>query len=450
MVTSTVDDRTAADADAEVHADREPVDARRSPGKARSVPDAPAADDRAATVERLRQRLAAHVPAGARAIGGACELPVVIARCVNDPCADVFWDRADHALAYDLLLNRRPEARAARAPGRAASDAAGAAVARTLRRRAHPVVAVLDDAGLGTGLAFEAVNHVGHLQVPYVLVLVDTQTPRGRNAGAMARYLTRVRGHARYTDAKHLIEGALSRMPAGEQAVEVVRRLKNSVRELLVPTEMWEELLGFMYLGPVDVHNLGALGDVLQLALRARRPIVLHVTLDGGPAMRASQRDAAAARGARRRGALLQALEARLASDDRCLLVTTDTEGAFDTAALAEQAPERHFDLGRSGGHAALFAASLAAEGYRPVVVLGESSFASALAALMLDSDDWRGPVTLVHAGSGPSLRPPVRAALEAAGLAVCEPDAAGAWTQALDTASDHGRWTVLTAYEWT
>ena len=401
-----------------------------------------ASDERAAMIEALRAQLAPRLPPGSRAHSGAAELAVVVTESVADPALDVFWDRADHALAYDLLLRGVAAPEAPQTPGRAASQAAGVAVARTLRRQRQPVVAVLDEAGLGTGLAFEAVNHVGHLQVPFVLVLVDAQTPRGRNAGAVARYLSRVRGHARYADAKNLIETTLSRIPAGEQAVEVARRLKNSVRELLVPTEMWEELLGFMYLGPVDTRNLDALGDLLQLALRVGRPVVLHVTLEGGAPPCAPASDAAAGRRIDLERALLEVL----ASDRRRLLVTTDTGGALDTAALAEQAPERYFDLGLGGSHAVTFAASLAAQGYRPIVVLGDPSLESALAALTAEPEQRSGPVTIVSAGRGAALRSPVGAALRAADFTWHEPDTLGGWAQALNAADGSAGWTFLAA----
>ena len=399
-------------------------------------------DERAVTIEALREQLAQRLSPGSPALTGAAELAVMVAESVADPTSDVFWDRTDHALAYDLLLKGTTGQAARRMPGHAASEAVGVAVARTLRRQRQPVVAVLDEAGLGTGLAFEAVNHVGHLQVPFVLVLVDAQTPRGRNAGAMARYLTRVRGHARYADAKSLIETTLSRIPAGEQAVEVARRLKNSVRELLIPTEMWEELLGFMYLGPVDTRNLDALGDLLRLALRVGRPVVLHVTLEGPAAARSLAPDAAVAR----RIDLEQSLATVLANDHRRLLIMTDTEGALDPAALAEQAPERYFDLGLGGFHAVVFAASLATEGYQPIVILGDPSLESALAALTAEPEQQSGPVTIVSAGHGEALRSPVGAALRAADFTWHDPDTLGGWAQALRDADESGGWTFIAA----
>ncbi|MDE2769467.1 MAG: hypothetical protein OXI70_15395 [Chloroflexota bacterium] len=402
--------------------------------------DSAAPPERAAAVEALRDQLARHLPATAQALSGAAELAVMVAETVVDPANDVFWDRADHALAHDLLLKGLADKTVVTTPGRAASEAAGVAVARTLRRERQPVVAVLDEAGLGTGLAFEAVNHVGHLQVPFVLVLVDAQTPRGRNAGAMARYLTRVRGHARYADAKNLIETTLGRMPAGEQAVEVARRLKNSVRELLVPTEMWEELLGFMYLGPVDVHNLEALGDLLGLALRVGRPVVLHVTLDGRAPVRSLSSDAAT-----RDTSLERALAASLAGDEQRLLIATDTNGALDTAALAELAPERYFDLGLGGAHAVAFADSLAGQGYRPIVVLGDACVESALTALTGEPERRKGTVIVISTGRGLALHPPVRAALEAAGFARHCPDSASSWAEALRAADTGNRWAFLT-----
>ncbi|MCY3749552.1 MAG: hypothetical protein OXG64_09670 [Chloroflexi bacterium] len=398
------------------------------------------ASARAATIEALRKQLASRLPSTSEALSGAAELVVMVAETVVDPAADVFWDRADHALAHDLLLKGLAEDTVLTTPGRAASEAAGVAVARTLQRHRQPVVAVLDEAGLGTGLAFEAVNHVGHLQVPFVLVLVDAQTPRGRNAGAMARYLTRVRGHARYADAKNLIETTLGRMPAGEQAVEVARRLKNSVRELLVPTEMWEELLGFMYLGPVDAHRVEALGELLRLALRVGRPVVLHVTLDGRSPVRSPSPDAAS-----NDPDLERALATSLARDEQTLLIATDTYGALDTAALAEQAPERYFDLGLGGAHAVAFADSLAAQGYRPIVVLGDASVESALATLTAEREHRNGTVVVISTGRGLALRPPVRAALKTAGFVWHRPDPPNEWAEALRAAGARNRWTFLT-----
>ena len=400
-----------------------------------------APDQRASMIEALREQLAQHLPSSGLALTGAAELAVIVAETVAEPAKDVFWDRADHVLAYDLLLKGMAGTMDLQTPGRAASEAAGVAVARALQRQRQPVVAVLDEAGLGTGLAFEAVNHVGHLQVPFVLVLVDAQTPRGRNAGAMARYLTRVRGHARYADAKNLIETALGRMPAGEQAVEVARRLKNSVRELLVPTEMWEELLGFMYLGPVDAHNYEALGDLLRLALRVGRPVVLHVTLEGRVPARSVTCEAVD-----RQVDLEQALAVLMAGDERRLLIATDTYGALDTAVLAEQAPERYFDLGLSGAHAVTFAGSLAAQGYRPVVVLGDASLESALSALTAEPEHRDDTVTIISIGRGVALRDPVRAALDRAGFAWLSPNPGGGWTEALIAAGASEHWTFLTA----
>lgn len=398
-------------------------------------------DERSATIEALRQQLVQRLPSNAPVLSGAAELAVMVAETVADPASDVFWDRADHALAHDLLLKGLAGGAVSHTPGRAASEAAGVAVARTLQRDRQPVVAVLDEAGLGTGLAFEAVNHVGHLQVPFVLVLVDAQTPRGRNAGAMARYLTRVRGHARYADAKNLIETTLSRMPAGEQAVEVARRLKNSVRELLVPTEMWEELLGFMYLGPVDAHNVESLGELLRLALRVGRPVVLHVTLEGRAPARSISHDVVACQ-----SDLAQALATLMVDDERRLLIATDTDGVLDTAALAEHAPERYFDLGLGGAHAVTFARSLAAQDFRPIVVLGDASLETALAALTAEVEHRDGTVTIVSAGRGLALRGPVRAALQAAGFAWRSPHAEGGWAQALRAADARGRWTFFVA----
>ena len=83
-----------------------------------------APDERAAMIEALRAQLAPRLAPGSRAHSGAAELAVVVTESVADPALDVFWDRADHALAYDLLLRGVAAPEAPQTPGRAASQAA--------------------------------------------------------------------------------------------------------------------------------------------------------------------------------------------------------------------------------------------------------------------------------------------------------------------------------------
>ncbi len=356
-------------------------------------------DQREELPKRLRRTILYRNGEGVGAALGAVEAAVAVHAVVPDPAGSVFWDAGAHALPHELLsgLPGAGRGRASDPPGRAISDAVGVAVARTIRRDASPVVAVIDGGGLSSGMAFEAVNHAGHLQIPLVLVLLDAQSGRGRGIGAVPRYLTRLRGHPRYADAKALIEQGLSRMPAGEQAVEVVRRLKNSVRELLLPTEMWEELLGFVYLGPVDGHNLESLREILGLALKVGRPVVVHVASERGRGIAPREAEAPMAVARPRSpwlAAAAQVILAEATADDDFALVCGSAAARDALIRVAEAIPERFFDVAQGAAHATAFAASLAREGLRPLVVAGATHFATGLGSVAADPSDASAPVT--------------------------------------------------------
>jgi 1-deoxy-D-xylulose-5-phosphate synthase len=402
--------------------------------------------------QRLREAVLRRAGPGTGAALGAVELAVAIRSVVPTPETNVFWDSGDHALPFALLAGGDSEdlALPSDGPGRAISDAVGLAVVRTLRRDPTPVVAVIDGMGLSTGLAFEAVNHAGHLQLPLVLVLIDGQSPRGRSAGAVARYLTRLRGHTYYSEAKALIEQALGRVPAGEQALEMARRLKNSIRELLLPTEMWEELLGFMYLGPVDGHHPGALREILSLALRLHRPVVLHVATERGRGLGPGATDAAPPRRvppAAWEAALAAAVSAAVEGDEQTVVVTASARLRAALARVAEAAPERFFDAALGEAHAVAFASSVAAGGMRPVVAIGASHAAAALAPVAAECAGAPSPVTLVvHPDRMEARRDPadLRIACAIEGLDVVVPATEADLDQMVRQAADTGRWTLV------
>ena len=350
--------------------------------------------------EQLRDRMRRAESGASAAAMAAADLAVAIHTTVPNPASTVFWDAGGHAEAYRHLLGLEPATSAPPAPGRALSNAVGAAVARMLRHDPTSIVAVIDGQGLSAGLAFEAVNHAGHLQLPLVLVLVDAPATRTRSVGAVSRHLTRLRGHPRYAEAKTLIEQALSRMPAGGQAVEVARRLKNSMRELLIPTEIWEELLGFTYLGPVDGASSDALSESLALALEVRRPVLLHVAAPAGAAvrrlgLRADRNGAAAARGVWL-AAAADAIADLAEADELCVAVSAGSTARAALHAVAERVPERFLDVELGEAHGMSLAASLAQQGLRPVVALAASRTLATIAPLLTDAVGAASPLTIL------------------------------------------------------
>lgn len=397
--------------------------------------------------EQLRERMRRADTGASASAMAAADLAVAIHTTVPNPATTVFWDAGGHTDAYRHLLGRPPSTAAPPAPGRAVSEAVGAAVARMLQHEATSIVAVIDGQGLSAGLAFEAVNHAGHLQLPLVLVLVDAPSTRTRSVGAVSRHLTRLRGHPRYADAKALIEQALSRMPAGGQAVEVARRLKNSMRELLIPTEIWEELLGFTYLGPVDGASADALAESLALALEVRRPVLLHVAAAAGAAVRRPRPDANGAAAARAAwlGAAATALADLAEDDELCVTVSAGATARGALHAVAERVPERFLDVELGEAHGMSLAASLAREGLRPVVALAASRTLATIAPLLDQATQSHAPLTiLAYPDAAPDTAVDVLSRTAVPGLDVVVPTQPHDVKDLLGAALVSPRWTLI------
>jgi 1-deoxy-D-xylulose-5-phosphate synthase (EC 2.2.1.7) len=169
------------------------------------------------------------------------------------------------------------------------SSALGMALARDRLGESYSVIAVIGDGALTGGMAFEALNHAGHLGTDLMVVLNDNEMSISRNVGALSGYLNRLRTDPSYSRTKEEIETVLNRIPRiGSSLASAASRFKDKVKYLMVPGILFEEL-GFTYIGPVDGHNLQDMTLVMSNAKRMKGPILIHtITQKGrgyGPAL---------------------------------------------------------------------------------------------------------------------------------------------------------------------
>ncbi|MBI5956484.1 MAG: 1-deoxy-D-xylulose-5-phosphate synthase, partial [Chloroflexi bacterium] len=260
------------------------------------------------------------------------------------------------------------------------SAALGLAVARDLRGGDEIVVAVIGDGAMTGGLAFEGVNNTGQLQSRLIVVLNHNEMSISPNVGALARYLDRLRADPCYWHAKTDVERALSRWPLGVRVADVLKRLKNSFKGLVIPTMIWEEL-GFTYLGPVDGHNIGLLKETLELAKKMERPVLVHVVTKKGKGYEPAEEDAVNFHGLPPNGTKKahaptytkvfgQTVVKMAQRDPRVVAITAAMREGTGLVDFAKAFPERFFDVGIAEEHAVTFAAGLASQGMRPVVAI--------------------------------------------------------------------------------
>lgn len=336
---------------------------------------------------------------------GTVELTVALHKVLRSPHDKIVWDVGHQAYPHKLLTGRRDRFDTIRQLGglsgflcrdesehdvfgaghasTSISAAYGMAVARDLKHENFHVVAVIGDGALTGGMAYEALNNAGHSERPFIVILNDNEMSIAPNVGAMSKYLYNVRTDPRYEHAKMGVERALTHMPFGNKLLNFGKRYKKSIKEFMVPTMIWEEL-GFVYLGPVDGHDIGQLIDVLEAAKQSERPVFIHVLTVKGKGHDVAEEDAVkwhAVAAPGKPGApkptapkfqdVFADTLIKVAKDDpKVVAITAAMPDGTGLNKFAKVFPDRCFDVGIAEQHAVTFAAGMATEGIKPVCAI--------------------------------------------------------------------------------
>lgn len=267
------------------------------------------------------------------------------------------------------------------------SAALGMAVARDLQGEDYNVVAIIGDGSMTGGMAFEALNNAGTLHKKMVVVLNDNEMSISKNVGAMSDYLYHLRTGETYNKIKNDIEGWLKNMEFGTDVLKAIRRLKGSVKYLMVPTSIFEEL-GFTYLGPVDGHDIHGLIEVLQAAKKIDGPVMVHVLTKKGKGYKPAEESPNKFHGTgpfeigtgkkiTNPAAPISYTEVfgktitELADSDKKIVgLTAAMPDGTGLNIFAQAHPDRFFDVGIAEQHAVTAAAGMAAAGMKPVTAI--------------------------------------------------------------------------------
>ena len=267
------------------------------------------------------------------------------------------------------------------------SAALGMAVARDLQGEDYNVVAIIGDGSMTGGMAFEALNNAGTLHKKMVVVLNDNEMSISKNVGAMSDYLYHLRTGETYNKIKNDIEGWLKNMEFGTDVLKAIRRLKGSVKYLMVPTSIFEEL-GFTYLGPVDGHDIHGLIEVLQAAKKIDGPVMVHVLTKKGKGYKPAEEspnkfhgtgpfEIATGKKITNPATPISYTEVfgktitELADSDKKIVgLTAAMPDGTGLNIFAQAHPDRFFDVGIAEQHAVTAAAGMAAAGMKPVTAI--------------------------------------------------------------------------------
>ncbi len=333
---------------------------------------------------------------------GVVELTVALHRVFDSPKDKIVWDVGHQSYVHKLLTGRRKRFPSLRQyqglsgfpdrdesihdpfttghGGTSISAALGMALARDRAGDDQNVVAVIGDGCLTSGMTYEALNHAGHLGTRLVVVLNDNGMSISATVGAIARRLNVVRTTRGYVRAKKRTNRALSFLPGGRKVYYALRRLREGVKAILMPTMMWEQL-GFTYLGPIDGHNIADLEVVLTQAKDYYKPAIVHVLTKKGKGYKPAEDNPTRFHGLSPKGVSLTTMPTYsqifaetvgklLRDDPRVVVISAAMVEGNSLSSLARDFPQRIYDVGISEQHAVTLAAGLATQGFIPVVAI--------------------------------------------------------------------------------
>lgn len=356
---------------------------------------------------------------------GVVELTLALHRVLNAPEDKIIWDVGHQCYAHKLLTGRWERFGTLRQLGgisgfpkvmespydefgvghssTSISAALGLALARDFQNRDYVVAAVIGDGALTGGMAFEALNHAGHLGTNLLVIVNDNEMSISPNVGALSQYLTRIRLDPTLSRARNDVEQLLKRIPAiGGSVVKLAERITDTLKTVLVPGRLFQEL-GFTYYGPIDGHDISGMQLVFKEAIHRKGPVLVHVITQKGKGWQPAEENPEKFHSVSpfsldkvlkehklsRRNLVAVSPKSKASCDGR--LMTTYGEllgtalvemGRRDeklvaiTAAMPEGTglarfgdvfPHRMFDVGIAEEHAVTLAAGLAKGGMRPV-----------------------------------------------------------------------------------
>ena len=371
---------------------------------------------------------------------GVVELTMALHLSLDLPQDKILWDVGHQAYAHKILSGRKEEFKTLRQYGgisgfptpaesendafgmghasTSVSAALGMAKARELSGTNETIVAVIGDGALTGGMAYEALNNCGQLHSNLIIILNDNEMSISRNVGGISKLLNTMRTGDHYIDLKDNVKSHLSRIPGyGDELIGKIHDTKNSLKQFLVPGAVFEEM-GITYLGPVDGHDIAKLGRMIHAAKRINHAVLIHIHTTKGKGYSYAERRPSYYHGVApfdiKTGELMDREHPRtypeVLSSTLCKLAERDPKIVAVTVAMTDNTglgrfskkfPERFVDVGIAEEHAVTYAAGMAANGYKPYVVIYSTFMQRAFDQIIHDVCIQELPVRMIVENAG-------------------------------------------------
>lgn len=351
---------------------------------------------------------------------GTVELTIALLRVFSPPSDKIVWDVGHQAYAWKLLTGRlgrfhtlrqhggisgfpKPDESpfdvfVAGHAGTALSAALGMAAARDRKGEAGDIIAVIGDASMTNGISLEALNCLDDVGSKVIVVLNDNEMSISENVGALSRRLGRMLADVRYNRIKTVAEAAGHRLHMTPFR-RIYHRVEQAIKSLWLRNAFFEEF-GLRYIGPIDGHDFSALENALCSAREYKKSVVIHVATKKGRGFKPAEENPSQWHGvgpfdleemtlgkgkhgySRAFGEVLATLADQ---DDSITAITAAMCEGTGLDLFAARHPRRFFDVGICESHAVVFAAGLAASGYRPVFAVYSTFMQRAVDCVMHD-----------------------------------------------------------------
>ncbi|MBN1493353.1 MAG: 1-deoxy-D-xylulose-5-phosphate synthase [Candidatus Omnitrophica bacterium] len=391
--------------------------------------------------EEVRQLIVESVsPCGGHLAAnlGTVELTIALHYVLNSPADKIVWDVGHQAYTHKILTGRRDRFGTLRQEngisgfpnihesphdhftvGHAStslSQAVGLAVARDLAGDKYRVVAVCGDGSLTGGLAFEALNNIGHMHNNMLIILNDNEMAISKSIGSMSKYLNQIITNPAYNRVRSDIEHTIRRFP---RIKRFAKKIEESFKNIICPGLVFEEL-GVRYFGPIDGHDIENMIETIKNVVNLEQPCLLHVLTKKGKGVHQAEDEPASYHSSgpytiegKKNGIYIvnpkdkqrneiQYTKAfsncmlRVADrDDKVVAITAAMPDGTGLAEFSEKYPHRFFDVGIAEGHAITFAGALSRGGYKPVCAIYSTFLQRAYDNLLHDAALQDANVTL-------------------------------------------------------
>lgn len=356
---------------------------------------------------------------------GVVELTMAIHRVFNSPDDRIVWDVGHQAYTHKILTGRAREFKTLRRKNglsgfpkpeesihdtfisghssTSVSVACGIAEAMRIQGKDNYAVAVIGDGAMTGGMFYEAMNNGGRgKNLNLIVILNDNNMSISKSVGSVAKHLTSLRNSEEYLQTKRAVERGLKKIPImGKSVAKGIKNVKDSVKYSLFESSNLFEDMGFIYLGPVNGHDLEELEEVMRMAKTYDEPVFIHVKTVKGKGYAPAENNPGEYHGISRfdietgnpevsadkcfSTVFGHELASLAQKDSRITAITAAMKYGTGLQEFGSRFRERFFDVGIAEQHAVTFAGGLASMGQIPVFAVYSSFLQRAYDQLVHD-----------------------------------------------------------------